>query len=131
MKTQDDLNNENPEDFLYSLNEVNYYEYGDIVDEINSQYEPGESVAVNRGKRKDFKHSNFICPADIDCLLERMQDAAFDEMGEFSEDYLTEITNDHKKELLKLITDFLESKGQVRFYGVDQIDEITITAGEE
>ncbi len=126
MSTENEL-----DDFVYSLNEENYYEYEDIVDQINDGCIHGHEIKVYRGRRKDYKHEDFIAPIDIDFLIERMQESAYDNMSEFSEGYLDDLTEDNKKELMKLITDFLDSKVMVRFYGVDQIDEITITAGDE
>lgn len=61
-----------------------------------------------------------------DRILESMSDGAYDEVGEYAEDW-PKITNEEQKILEKMIADFIEKHSPIKFYNVVDIKEYTIT----
>lgn len=63
---------------------------------------------------------------NIDSLIEEMQDNAYQECEE-AEDYLSEITKEHKLELTKLILNYLKKHARPpNFFEAINIKEITV-----
>lgn len=112
-------------DYYYSIDGERYYDIEDINDQlIVDGHEIGEKVIVSRGVKKEFDHSDFF---SVDRMIENMRESADDEMGEFAESYLDEMTGVKKGELHNHILNwFSENKVNVNFFGVEGIEEIEI-----
>ena len=66
-------------------------------------------------------------PFDVDDLLERIQEAAYEDGGEFAEDYLDDVTKEHREELDDLIQNwFIKHKYLPNWYNIYEIDEINV-----
>lgn len=90
--------NEQTPDYYYSIpEEGDYYNLEDTMNQLkNDGHKIGDKVTVSRGVKKEFDHSDF---SSVDRMIEDMQGQANDEMGEFAESYLDEMTGIKKGEL--------------------------------
>ena len=67
-------------------------------------------------------------PFNVDDLLERIQEAAYEDGGEFAEDYLDDVTKEHREELDDLIQNwFIKHKYLPNWYNIYEIDEISVS----
>lgn len=67
-------------------------------------------------------------PFNVDDLLERIQEAAYENGGEFAEDYLDDVTKEHREELDDLIQNwFIKHKYLPSWYNIYEIDEISVS----
>lgn len=109
----------------YSYDEELYRsDFQEILDEFADTKEIGEQVTYWQGETSPYTHASFL---NIDRLVEDMQEAACDEAYEdLSEGYLDDLTDEAKRELEKLILDFLNKKAaQPTFYSVKNVEPIT------
>lgn len=105
---------------VYSLNEIAYYDYDDIVAIMENE---GESDFIFMADKICQKHSNFL---DVDCVIEEMQDRA-SELGEWGESYLTDLSKEQKEELHSTVLDwFNKNISQPSFFLVENIQKITL-----
>ena len=89
--------------------------------------EPSEDITVYRGERTEFTHGDFAAFIG-ETIQEHFQEAAYDNGGgEWSEDYLDDMTPDHRNELTKIVVDFLDQHcAQPRFWTVDNVEPFVI-----
>ena len=99
----------------------------DVVDDIISGFEdPYEAIGIAYWKG----HSNRPSPSSvfrIQWLIEEMQENAWDNYGEFAEDFLNDLPNEKVEELEKLIVDWFDSNVNVSFWQVHNTEERAIT----
>jgi hypothetical protein len=112
---------------VYSRNEEEWYDLCEIMGQLEEDYEHGDKVEIQEGEAVPFKHREFIDAAKI---IEIIQDWAFDEMGEWQQDYLDDLSNDKEKmkaldELLNLFIS--ENAQQPKCFKVVNIKEIEVT----
>lgn len=111
---------------VYSRNEEDWYEYEDIIDGIEADYQSGDKVEIFEGDAVLFTHKEFI---NVDRIIEDIQEAAYDEIGEWQQDYLDDLAGDKDKmiELNKLLLDFITENAKVpTCYKVVNVKEIKI-----
>lgn len=71
-------------------------------------------------------------PDEVDMLLERMSESVYDEVGEIAEDYLDDVTTEHKKELADLIHGWAERNGYLPdCYTIGATEEVNLSSFEE
>lgn len=64
---------------------------------------------------------------DVDYFLESTADAMFESSGEIAEEYLDDVTDEHKEELAKLIQDwFIRHDYKPSFYNIQNTQQILI-----
>lgn len=110
----------------YSRDEESFYEINemDLVWEIISDYEnPLEAIGHTYYKGTSYapKPSALF---NLDRAIENMEEAAWDEYGEWSQDF-TSSTN--FRELKKLIDNWLDENLKVKFFGVEDVVQKSIT----
>ena len=64
---------------------------------------------------------------NVDYFIEDMMERAYDEHGEYAEDYLTDLSDDKVKELEGIIANWLDLNVNVSFYRVVNITGMQIT----
>jgi hypothetical protein len=101
-------------DFRYST-------LGDLLD--CGEFEVGSVVYVGTPTR--YAASTYI--DDADDIIDRMGERAYDEHGEFAEDF-PDVTAEAKAELTAFLAAWADKHCDVRFYGVENIRPYTITA---
>nr|WP_315527534.1 DUF2188 domain-containing protein [Carnobacterium maltaromaticum] len=68
-------------------------------------------------------------PDEVDMLLETISERVYDEVGEYSEGYLDDVTTEHKKELSDLIHDWAKRNGYLpNCYIMGATEEININS---
>ena len=99
----------------------------DVVDAIISGFEdPYKAVGVaywESNPKRPSPSSMFR----IQWLIEEIQENAWDNYGEFAEDFLNDLPNEKVEELEKLIVDWLDSNVNVSFWQVHNTEERAIT----
>ena len=118
------------ENIYYSTNEETFN--FDSIDEAfcdvfesEDSFNVGDVVTVYSGEAIKNKASDYLSGN----LLEDMQERAYDEAGEFAEDYLIEAGIVEQNELLKELSDAVDKWAdkygfQPKFYGIRNIKEI-------
>ena len=87
----------------------------------------GDAVTIFRGERTSFTHGDFASFIGV-TIQEHFQEAAYDEGSEHSEDYLDDMTPDHRNDLEKMVVAFLDRHcAQPTFWTVDSVEPYTIT----
>lgn len=110
----------------YSRDEESFYETDemDLVCEIISDYEnPLEAIGHTYYKGTSYapKPSTLF---NLDGAIENMEEAAWDEYGEWSEDFTS---GTDFKELEKLIDNWLDENVKVKFFGVKDVVQKSVT----
>ena len=111
--------------YVYSLNgeEFYYWSVQDAVDDYLA-HNDGEGIEVMRGEVVTPNISEFI---DADNILDMISESIYDECGEGSaaEDYCRDlVATIDKKELEKIIADYIQSKLPVDFGVVKNVVKI-------
>ncbi len=99
----------------YSFNDVEYYEYQDIIDMIEIDKEVSNYIYI--GTKKIYSHKDFM---DVNFLIEGMQEFSQDSCGEWAENYLSNITKEQKDNLKEYILKwFNENVDQPSFFNIE------------
>ena len=99
----------------YSFNDVDYYEYQDIIDMIEIDKEVSDYIYI--GTKKIYSHKDFM---DVNFLIEGMQDFSQDSCGEWAENYLSNVTKEQKDNLKEYILKwFNENVDQPSFFNIE------------
>lgn len=115
---------------VYSRNEEDWQDLESIMDGLEEDYEIGDTVKIFEGDAVAFAHDEFV---RADRILEIIQDLAYDEMGDWQDDYLEDLARNEVKvsALNKLLIDFISANAEApRCYKVENTKEITVTVGE-
>jgi hypothetical protein len=117
------LPSEEKADQCWSVDECDfcYSTLGDLLD--SGEFEVGSVVYVGTPAR--YAASTYI--DDADDVIERMAERAYDEHGEFAEDF-PDVTDEAKAELTAFLAAWADKHCEVSFYGVENIRPYTITA---
>jgi hypothetical protein len=118
------LSNDSKLDQCWSVDECDF-EYETLGDLLDSNDELGVGDVVYVGTPVRHAPSTFI--DDADNIIERMGERAYDEHGEFADDY-PDVTDEAKAELTAFLVAWADKHCDVRFYGVEDIREYAITA---
>ena len=101
-------------------------EYNDDADYIKDNIE-NDTETIYVADKIEKTHSAYL---NIDNLLESMADRAWDDANELAESYcdtLNKIDKDHKKNIEKLIIDYMNKHiSQPSFYHVDNVRKISV-----
>ena len=115
---------------VYSRNEEDWYDLCEIMGSLEEDYQAGDEVEIQEGKAIQFAHDDFISAAHI---IEDLQNKAYDEMGEWQQDYLDDLANDVDKifELKKLLVHFITNNAKPpQCFKVVDVKNIKVTVGE-
>jgi len=113
-------------DFAYSLDDERYTDFESIVDEVNSDYPAGKAVIISKGEKIQYSHSDFI---NIDVFFELLNEAAYEECGEYGEDYMCKVDKEKRDELKKIISEWLgENFEAPNFFTVKNITKMEVVA---
>lgn len=124
---------EQPE-FVYSLDGEHFEEWDAVKDYVDSEYEPGERVTVYKGRPVELSHYDHVRPI-IHRFVESIQEHAYDEDGDYAEDYLTDLpdTEELNDELAEIVTEWLNKHAKrPGYHRVDDIvEEIVLSEDYE
>jgi len=111
-------------EYAYSFDEERFY--GDIQSAIDDaentgDFKTGDTITIYKGRSCRAQHSEFIW---VDNFIEDMQLRAYDNYGEFGEDYLIGLEKQKVKELESLIVNwFKKNVPEPTFYSVANVEE--------
>ena len=115
-------------EYAYSLNDDEYYDSDCIIDLIECEYAEGDRLTIYVAEKVKFTHLSFINGRE---LIENMQEAAYEDSGDYADGYLDDIDLNKIGILKKLIADFLDKNTKpITFYRVKKVKEMEITVGE-
>jgi len=115
-------------EYIYSIDGEDFDEWDTITDMVDSDNEPGVKVVIFRGKPIQVKHIDHVLPV-IDTIIENIQQHAYDEDGDYAENYLTDLSDPKAIELANVIAEYLnEEIIQPLYHRVGEVEEITITS---
>ena len=114
-------------------NNNEYYEEIDkeeFISNLESDYEKGEEIHFYEADVKRLNHSDFVNCADS--VIQTIQYCAYENVGDYSEDYLCDVSDKAKAELNSLISGWLEHHflAPTSFKAVN-VKEISIVIGED
>jgi hypothetical protein len=112
-------------DKVYSRNEENYYELGDLIDMLESDGELVPGTVIYEGEQVQ-RTASFFMHGVVDSIAEGLADQAWEEAGEFAEDW-PELPLDKKLELGELIGKWLDANVPVTFWTVKNARQIELT----
>lgn len=106
---------------IFSLDGDIFYEnIDDVIDEISM------NKTIYVGEKVKKYHKDFIDINNIDYLIEQMQESASN-FSDYSEDYLDDITTEHKNNIKKIILEYMDKHiDQPKFYEVINIRKFYI-----
>lgn len=92
------------------------FEKGEVVD----------SVKIYRGEAHGYTHDTFAFDIGAD-IQEILQEAAHGEGGEFSEDYLEDLSKEQLDDLTRIITEWLNKNAvQPTFFSVKNVESYEV-----
>mgnify|MGYP003392919231 FL=1 len=114
---------------VYSLDEERYYDYDDLLEQIENENPDAEYVYV--GTKISYTHADFINGKEI---IELIQNRAYEESEDYSGNYISQFENKSKTEhkdmhlvIERLIADYLgKTISQPDFFKVKDIGKITV-----
>lgn len=111
------------EEIVWSYDEENF-RYDSKYEAIGMMDEPEPGMIIYYGTPNKPSPREFVT---ADYYVEQMQEMAYDNYGEWAEDFGTDASNKSVKELQRLIEDWAEKNMGVSFYTVKDVKEYTIT----
>jgi len=111
---------------VYSVNENEFYELDEILDLIESDYEPGEITEIYVADKNPILHSRFV---DGISIVEDITNLVYDNWEEMSDDYCAELEmKEHTKNIENIVLDYLNKNvQQPRFYEAFNIKKILLS----
>jgi hypothetical protein len=110
-------------DLVYSFNEEAYYDMDDIIEMVEIDKIPKDRFVYVAEKVK-YYHKDFIPQLDIQ---EQLLDIAYDEVSEWCEGYVDDLTKEKVEALNQVIIDWFDKNiEQPRFFTVKNIRKIML-----
>lgn len=110
---------------VYSRDEEHYFELGDLIDMLENDGELLRGTVIYEGDQVQRTASHFL-NSIADTIQEHLADQAYDEAGEFAEDW-PDIPLDKRLELNELIGKWLDANVPVHFWTVRNVHQIELT----
>ena len=110
-------------DLVYSFNEEEYYDIDDIIEMVEIDKIPKDRF-IYVAERVKYYHKDFILLID---LKDKLQDIAYDEVSEWCEGYVEDLTKEKEGALEQLITDWFDKNiEQPKFFTVKNVRKIML-----
>lgn len=111
----------------YSADEETWTDYCSVIDHMLESYSPGDEVTIYEGDSVPFTHAEFV---SAETVIENIQELSYDDIGEWQQDYLDEISSDKGliAELQTTLMAFFEKHAKApTCFKVENIKEIKVT----
>ena len=107
---------------VYSLDGETFYEDEGLIDDAREDWITGEPEGGGyySGVQKQILVEDLVSDCCVDEIIERMEEALYDIVGEVSEDAL-DITDEKKKELQEIIRNFMKVNCSCSYWAVDSV----------
>ncbi len=110
-------------DLVYSFNEEAYYDIDDIFEMVEIDKIPKDRF-IYVAERVKYYHKDFIPLIDFQ---DELQDIAYDEVSEWCEGYVEDLTKEKVEALEQLITDWFDKNiEQPKFFTVKNVRKIML-----
>lgn len=114
-------------EIVYSEDQETFHECDIVLDEADWRNVAGKTVTLYKGISVQKTHRDFI---NGDSIVEMIVENAYDNCGEFAEDYLADLTGDDTPTLEKLIEDWLNVHADdPSFYSVNDVKSFQYVVG--
>lgn len=123
---------------VYNLSEDDWTWADEDPNEIIRQFLEGkdsedvkniQKVNMYQGELESKSFIDYLC---VDSILERMQEWAYDDVGDFASDYLDNVTDEMKEELDVLICAWADKYNiSPSFFHVSNVKEVSIDIPED
>lgn len=111
------------QDLVYSFNEEAYYSIDDIIEMVEIDKIPKDRF-IYVAERVKYYHKDFIPLIDFQ---DKLQDIAYDEVSEWCEGYVEDLTIEKEKALEQLIIDWFDKNiEQPKFFTVKNVRKIML-----
>lgn len=91
----------------------------------------GDKYKVYRGVKVARLASGFVSNHTVEHILDDMRETAYDDAGEWADDFGMDVTEEAKTELQSFIEQWADKYMDVNFYGVTDIEEIEVEVTKE
>lgn len=114
-------------EYCYSTDEelFNLESIGDVVDYLTSETDSPLGATYWRGDKVPLTLAECI---DVGSFLEMCDERAYEEIGEVYDNCFTDVTDEEKKELAELLTEWAKKRVNMRFWKVINVQELKLTA---
>jgi hypothetical protein len=103
-------------------------EFDCVCDEVEDLREDGEIVSIWVGELDEVNHRDYI---NAHYIVEQMADAAYDDLDDFTEGYLDDVTMKQLDELEEVISNwFDENVSKPSFFRVRNMREVSFKVGQ-
>ena len=110
-------------DLVYSFNEEAYYSIEDIIEMVEIDKIPKDRF-IYKAERVKYYHKDFIPLIDFQ---DKLQDIAYDEVYEWCEGYVEDLTKEKGEALEQLIIDWFDKNiEQPKFFTVKNVRKIIL-----
>ena len=110
-------------DLVYSFNEEAYYSIEDIIEMVEKDKIPKDRF-IYKAERVKYYHKDFIPLIDFQ---DELQDIAYDEVSEWCEGYVEDLTKEKGEALEQLIIDWFDKNiEQPKFFTVKNVRKIIL-----
>ena len=110
-------------DLVYSFNEEAYYSIEDIIEMVEKDKIPKDRF-IYKAERVKYYHKDFIPLIDFQ---DELQDIAYDEVSEWCEGYVEDLTKEKGEALEQLIIDWFDKNiEQPKFFTVKNVRKIML-----
>lgn len=105
-----------------AIEEVAQQKWDDLTDDERPE---DRVIELYKGVKEPQKFANFL---NVDRIVDDMGEVAYDECGEWAEDYLDDVTEDQKNELEALICQWADKHGlKPTWFMIENIETIKFT----
>jgi hypothetical protein len=114
-------------EYCYSADEefYHYESIGDLIDHIKRKTDTPIGATYWRGEKAELTHADCI---DVESILERCDEMAYEEIGEIYDNCFTDVTDQEKRELEELIVTWAKKCVNMRYLKVVNVQELKLTA---
>lgn len=128
------MSSDDVKQFVYSIDEETFHDkenFDEMIERMKEDiygFNPTNDMIVYVGEKKPITYQSLI---SIPSLFENINDAAWDEAGEFADGFYSQLSSPFQKsgstnELKNLIADYLEQHcGSIQFYSVLNVKKST------
>ena len=113
--------------YVYSATGENFQDWDDFDAMLKEIHEIGDPIKAQRGKKLPRTHSDYFC---ANAFFEELGNQAYDDCGEYAEDYMYHPPTDKVSALQELVTNWLDANfAQPSFFLVDNPQEVLLVVG--
>lgn len=97
-----------------------------VYDYCQENLDKGDEFTIEIGDQHKLTHDDFFHPKQLACLVEQLQEQAYEKVGDIAEVYLEHFaSSENEKEFKQMISNWIQSKtGDVNVWQVKNAREV-------